>query len=157
MKIHLRRLLPGDSKLLQSWRNDPEAVAQSLSQRPVSDTEHIHWFSKVLDSNTSLVFIGEARDSESNLPVGMCRFDKSADQTLLVSINVDPAFRGQGLSKQLLLTGIQAVYSTWPDFTTVRAEVRQENLPSMRLFESAGFEHIDSEEGVSRYQKQLRV
>jgi len=156
MKLHLREASLADSSLLLEWRNDPEAVTQSLSGRHVAEGEHEQWFSNVLSSRSSVIFIASADSGGGSLPAGMCRFDQLENHSVLVSISVAAAFRGKGLGKQILALGLESVSRMWPDATDCDAEVKQGNSPSIALFEGLGFELVDANNDVRRYRRIIR-
>jgi [ribosomal protein S18]-alanine N-acetyltransferase len=55
----------------------------------------------------------------------------------ILSIAVRPEFQGQGLGKRLLLAGLEYLQGT--GVPQVRLEVRPENTPALKLYESQGF------------------
>lgn len=132
--VVIRRAHEGDQTLLLDWRNDPAAVATSVSRAPVDPLTHAAWFDRTLADPTIALFIGELGGS----PIGMTRFetDPRSGRTV-VSINLDPGSRGKGLARPFLVAsiGLARADARLP----IDAVVRRDNEASLRLFEGAGF------------------
>ncbi|WJR78279.1 ribosomal protein S18-alanine N-acetyltransferase [Bradyrhizobium sp. NP1] len=81
--------------------------------------------------------------------IGFAVSRMGADEAEILSVGIDPAHRGRGLSRELLLThlghlagrGVRAVF----------LEVEENNLPARRLYERAGFSVVGRRE---RYYRQ---
>ncbi len=125
-----------DSSLLLEWRNDPKTREMSLDQGVVSLQAHSHWFARKLASSSCQILIAEYKDQA----IGMLRFDiADSGVEAEVSINLAPAFRGQGLSKTLLVGGIDWFLEANVDVDMLLSTMRVENRASMKIFEYAGF------------------
>jgi [ribosomal protein S18]-alanine N-acetyltransferase len=61
----------------------------------------------------------------------------AADEAEILSVAVDPAYRGRGLSRDLLLTHLGHLAGR--GVRTIFLEVEENNQPARRLYESAGF------------------
>jgi len=135
----VRRATAEDALDVLAWRNDPLARAMSRTQDLVEEAGHVAWFSKAINDPRRTVLIGEVDDQK----IGMVRFDHG-DGTE-VSININPPFRGRGLGYQLLSDAL--AYVSGP----IIAEIKEENLASLRLFERAGFVFERTADGLRRY------
>ena len=60
---------------------------------------------------------------------------------LPMPIYLVPGNHGRGLGEAILAAGERWLSRTCPDVREIKAVVRRENLPSLRAFESAGFEN----------------
>jgi RimJ/RimL family protein N-acetyltransferase len=120
----LRLAHADDAGFLLKLRNDPETMAQSHHQEPVSAKEHKLW----LDKTTDRVFIAEIED----IPVGTVKFSRR-ETDLEIGVSVAPEHRGKGYSSQILALALQEAWRP------VVAYVRIENERSLRAFETAGF------------------
>jgi len=130
-----RTATPADSRDLFEWRNDAQTRAASRSIEPVMWEQHELWFTGVLaDKHRELYIVERVADSEA---VGMCRFDEGEGGLTEVSINLNPAFRGRGLSVGVLVAAIEKFRDGGGGALT--ATVRPENTASIRVFEKAGF------------------
>ncbi len=72
-----------------------------------------------------------------------------ADEAEILSVAVDPAYRGRGLSGSLLLTHLG--HLAGQGGRTIFLEVEENNQPARRLYERAGFTLVGRRE---RYYKQ---
>ena len=137
--IFLRKAEPKDSDVVLSWRNDPEAIRQSVSGSAVESAVHQQWFKRALESSKFLVLIAEAKLEGAFTPIGMCRFDSVKPSVFSVSINVGPDFRGKGVGGIVLRSAISFLREEVDEPLEIQAIVRQSNSPSLRLFEKTGF------------------
>ena len=150
--ITVRQATLDDSFDVLIWRNDSLAIEMSINQASVSEDEHAKWFPKTLNSDQCVHLLGELTGTDTSLrKFGVCRFDREADNRWRVSINLNPAFRGQGLSEMFLGQSI----NFWrdqiqPDRVALLAEVREKNLASVKIFKRNGFESVFVSAGVSR-------
>jgi len=136
-----------DSRDLFDWRNDPLTRAASRSIEPVTWAHHEKWFSGVLaDEHRELYIVEIEATSES---VGMCRFDSEAGDLAEVSINLNPALRGRGLSVPVLLAAVEKFRDGGGGALT--ATIRPENTASIRVFEKAGFRLVSSSGDFNTY------
>lgn len=155
--LDIRLVEPADSDDIFLWRNDPESIRMSLSEKPVTLEEHKDWFFSSLAGEKTLQFIGEMEKSDNlREKVGVCRFDRHDDSTWLVSINVNPDHRGLGLSRPLLngaISNLRALKHNQP--IHLKALVRQENTKSLTLFTGCLFTIVDVSDGVVSLSRQL--
>jgi RimJ/RimL family protein N-acetyltransferase len=135
MTWRLRPATALDSDLLLSWANDPDVRQQAFSVAAIPRSTHEAWFAARLRDEGCLIGVLEGLDGT---PVGQVRFETTTDG-VAVDISVDPAHRGRGIGRELLLRGLDAVGQRWPHGTRVVARVLTSNLPSCRMFEACGF------------------
>jgi RimJ/RimL family protein N-acetyltransferase len=144
-KVKLRRANIRDARDIWEWRNDPLTRSMFLNSDFIEFKEHRDWFAKKLSNKNCFCYIGETFSMKS----GVVRFDinrKSAE----VSINVNPKFRGLSISQTLLKDSISDFYlkSKIPNLV---ANVKENNKPSIRLFESLGFEYCAKNKKLLTY------
>jgi RimJ/RimL family protein N-acetyltransferase len=137
--MFVRKATKADALDVLAWRNDPLTRSMSRTPDEVEEAPHLDWFEKALRDPSRTLLIGELDGQK----IGMVRFDHGEETE--VSINLNPACRGKGLS-QVLLTESMA----WVRGTIV-AEIRPENLASQRLFEHAGFSFDGVRDDLRRY------
>lgn len=149
--VTLRPAALHDRDRLLDWRNDPVTVAMSMTPDPVAPRAHDQWLTDVLGDTKRTLLIAEADAA----PVGSIRLDAVAADTHEVSIMVDPAQRGRGLGRHILLAA-----NTWAaerlNARRLVATVKQENTPSQRIFEAAGYQFAETREGLCCYRADLR-
>jgi len=139
--IALRPATHADMELLWLWRNDPVTRAQSRNTEPISWKSHVRWVSGALVDPARKILIGEC----GGTPVGNVAFHQ-VDGATDVSIVVAPADRGCGVGRVMLSAACAEMTGD------IYAAVRIGNDASRRLFESCGFERVESSEpGFLRY------
>ena len=146
--ISVRPAVPADARDLFEWRNDSATRSASLDREAVRWEDHLSWFERSLASASRRIFLAE----DDGVAIGMVRFDNDdATGTIEVSINLAPAVRGTGRSGAVLAAGIAALTATRPQ-AVLTARIRDDNLPSIRLFAAAGFHLREaSVDGVGSY------
>jgi RimJ/RimL family protein N-acetyltransferase len=139
--MKLRAATEDDCLDLWRWRNDPVTRAMSRTADEVELAAHTAWCRGALRNPKITLLIGETSEGK----VGMVRFDHGPEPE--VSINLNPDFRGKGLSHALLDQALAQVGGV------VFAEIKDENAASRRLFERAGFHRIGGGGGLGRYRR----
>jgi UDP-2,4-diacetamido-2,4,6-trideoxy-beta-L-altropyranose hydrolase len=132
--ICCRPVVLEDSLDLFAWRNDPVTRLMSLNTSIVSKDEHSEWFSKMLNSATDIGIIGEIEGSK----VGVVFFKIEAHQSV-VSINLNPLYRGQKLATTLLKNAIYEVQTMSSSIKYFVAEIKNKNTASKKIFLKIGF------------------
>ena len=125
MKLRLATM--DDCEILFQWRNDLPTRLASHHTAPIGIEEHKDWLSKTLDDPKRKLYIAEL----GGKPVGTLRTDNS-DGVAEISWTVAPAHRGKGIGKLMVGTLAEAISGP------IRAEVKSQNVASMRIAESAG-------------------
>ncbi len=123
-----------DSQDVLAWRNDEFSRSMFFDSNKISDKDHEKWFEKLLASENSSIVIGEQAEGK----VGVCRFDFDNETgSAEVSINLNPSFRGKGLSANLLGKAIEN-YIGSHDVDLI-ARVKNNNTASRKIFSRVGF------------------
>lgn len=123
-----------DAALLLEWANDPETRTASFHPAPIGQATHEAWLAGRIVDSAGRLWIGLV----DGVPVGQVRVDREPGGSGVVGIAVAPERRGEGLSKPLLVAGLDAARDELAVGTFV-AYVRPENRRSLALFASAGF------------------
>ena len=126
-----------DADFLLRLRNDPATVAASRQQRPVEEAEHRAWLTAALLDPAISIYIAAYSPDRSR--VGTVRLDNGECPdgcATELSLTVAPLMRGKGLARQLILLAMDANPYQCRRWI---AEVRRENIPSLRAFLSAGW------------------
>ena len=140
MTYTLRPATPEDCRAVWLWRNDPVSRAASLETAVVPFETHQAWFDQALTDPGRVLMIGMAADGSK---VGLLRLDRMADGGMRIGVNIAPEWRGRGAGRVLLA---QVVAGARGERLT--AEVRSDNLASIRLFDGAGFARKGEADGV---------
>lgn len=140
--MEVRRATIDDMLDVLSWRNDPVAVTMSRTGA-VDEAQHRAWFPGAIDSSNRVLLIAE----EAGTKLGMVRFDRSGD-AWITSINLAAEFRGRGIGQRALALAIEA-----SGCSPLLAEIRGDNVPSIRIFERCGFRQVGSADGFLHFER----
>lgn len=134
--ISVRGADEADSKSIWEWRNDPHTRKNSVEQNEVSWESHCQWYAQSLEAENRRIFVGI--DEDTDTAIGMVRFDINATEfTAATSINLNPDWRGKGISAQLLRLAIGEIQRE--QTLVLTAEIKPDNTPSIKCFERCGF------------------
>ena len=131
--VRLRPITHEDVDLLFRWRNLPEIVDLSTSQRTVDRSEHDAWFAQASRDPDRMLYIVEA-DAR---PVGHLRMERGPSSSATVTIYLLPDNVSQGIGVPALELAASLAFSA--GITTLVAHVRQDNERSVRAFQRAGY------------------
>ena len=148
--IIFKRVMPEDVDLLFNWINDPEVRAQSLSSHSIQYSEHINWFSKKLSDKNCFLYVAY----KNQQPVGMLRFDVSANNCM-ISYLVDNLQRGKNIGTSIIREGLKHFMNESSFQGVLEAAVKKINIPSIKIFEKAGFEINSVEEDLIHFKKSI--
>jgi len=138
----MRQARSSDARLLWNWANDPAVRASSLSPDFIEWETHLAWFEARLANKSTLILIAEC--AEDGAPLGQVRFDLEEDGTAAIDISVQASSRHSSMGTALLEMGLTEVQRR-SFCKKVVARVKQDNVPSRRLFEKARFTHLGSQ------------
>lgn len=129
------RARPEDSAEIWQWRNDPLTKLMSITGDETSWEVHSNWYRLALTNPNCTIYIGYLGDTEK---VGVCRFDVNVEKNIAeVSINLNPHYRGKGLSHRLLSASMKEFLGQQKiDFL---AKIKKNNLASLKCFSTCGF------------------
>ena len=134
-----------DVELIFNWRNLPEIIALSSSQKSVSWSQHVIWFEKAIKHNNSLIMI----IFDDELPIGQVRFDllDTNNNKAEISIYLVAKATGQGHGANLIKNACYYAKHRWPRLLQVTAEIREVNIRSIKAFVKAGFIQTNEQAG----------
>jgi len=130
----LRRFEGRDARKIFLLSNQPDVRKSSFRRGAIRWADHQAWFQKKLTDKNSLCLIAEI----TGTLLGQVRFETLRERAW-VSISVSRDFRGYGLGKDMLTRSIDFLRMHFPDLRTVVAQIRKENLGSVRFFENCRF------------------
>lgn len=135
-EVRVRRAVAADAKDIWTWRNDPSTRAMSMTSAQVPWASHAEWYRASLQDDNLYLYVG-CFDGDPRR-IGMCRFDVDPARAIAeVSINLNPAMRGLGLSHRLLSAAIGVFLAERP--VDLKATIRKQNAASVRCFTRCGF------------------
>jgi RimJ/RimL family protein N-acetyltransferase len=135
--LTLRRATIDDARRIFEWRNMPEMIPLSRTQKPVAWQEHWRWFQRIIAGREHLlliVLLGEE-------PIGEIRFDRLTERTWEISILLVPKHTGRRLGVQALTLACQEIFALGAE--QIIAIIRKENQRSVIAFQKAGFRPSD--------------
>ena len=128
--LRLRRAETHDMRRVFELSNDPLVRANSIHSEPIVWETHVAWFNRAISDPDVVFFVAETETGEF---VGQIRFNRRGGDWV-ISISIDSAYRGCGLTKALLIDAMSHISPA-----TFVAEIAASNVASMRLFTSVGF------------------
>ena len=133
-EIVLRPAVADDCNKIYTWRNAEETRRHIFESRPIGETEHREWFARSLADPDRFIFIGEI----AKQPIGVFRLDLDGEHAK-VSIYMVPGRSGRGLGLRLIETGIEWVQKNLNSVKNLIADIKPENLQSLKIFSDCGF------------------
>jgi RimJ/RimL family protein N-acetyltransferase len=127
--VALRDARPEDSARVWEWNFAPDVRARSLDQRTVTFAQHARWYADRVADLDAPIWIVEA----DGVACGIVRLDWRSDGAGRISIALAPGTRGRGIGRRAIALACEA----WR--RPVIAEIRADNLPSLRAFSACGF------------------
>lgn len=139
-QLEVRKAGEHDLSLTFSWASHPEVRKYAFDSRLIPVDEHRSWFfSAIRDVNKCyLIFSIHGKD------LGSCRFDIQGP-TAKISYLLDPNFQGQGYGLPLLQAALAYLEKDKPHVEEISGEVLEENIASIRIFETLGFKMLRTE------------
>lgn len=143
--IQVRSAVESDSRLIFSWRNDAVTREMSHTSDPIPWEDHKAWFERTLKDPSRWLLMCSTAERR----IAVTRFDL-LEHKALVSINLDPDVRGQGLGKASLRAAIDYFNSMQSRPLDLLAEIKCNNLASRRSFEVCDF-FLEREDEANTY------
>ena len=129
-RIAIRKASEDDLMLFYKWANEETTRSMSFNEAPITLDEHTKWFKAQLRSREDLLLVLEV----DNIPAGNVRFNREG----VIGVSLDKAFRGKNFGVILIEEGIKFMRSN-TGLKEITAFIKKENIPSVRVFEKAGF------------------
>ncbi|MBQ0043362.1 MAG: UDP-2,4-diacetamido-2,4,6-trideoxy-beta-L-altropyranose hydrolase [Lachnospiraceae bacterium] len=138
----LRKVTTEDSDIIFAWINDPDTRRFSLNSEAIPRQDHDAWFAKRMADQYCYHYMVMNQD----IPVGVVRLDLTEDGIssgeFRVSINIAPDERGKGYGKKALTLLVKQAACEIPDARILHAEIKMQNVSSVKGFEYAGFKRL---------------
>ncbi len=142
MEIFIRDANLNDMEKVYNLSNDELVRKNSINTQPILWEEHVEWFRKKLKDPNYYIYIIENRNSDF---VGQVKFEQNKENNLtFISISLSPSFRGKGLGVEVLSKACNFHFNRVSSIKEIYAIIRPDNLPSINIFQKAGFVYVDS-------------
>ncbi len=135
----LRKAVSSDSKRVWGISNQPSVREYSISKGEIPWDEHALWFEKAITNPDLLFFVLEW---DGNV-VGQLRYKRMSTGVVGVSISLSQETRGNGIASRMLKEGDVRCFASWPEVTSIEAEISPYNAASMKTFLRAGYRNTD--------------
>lgn len=136
--LSIRFIEPSDKLYIYDWANDPITRRNSFNSQVIVFNDHCKWFDSVLSSKMKLYLMCLWNKERA----GIVRFDMFHHYSL-IGININPVFRGKGLSVKFLEAAIYEYFKLCS--LPIKARIKHDNTASLKAFKRAGFEYIGDE------------
>ncbi len=143
----IRKTQDQDMMALFDLANDPKVRAASLNTSAIDLPTHEAWFSQAMHDPEQLLFT--LLDGRGNF-LGQLRFDLRKAGEALISISLVSASRGFSLAHKIISKGIGIMQRLHPERTII-AQIKSENIASIKSFEKAGFVRYSQKDDVLTY------
>lgn len=136
--VSLRPARAEDCRLVWEWANDPGVRAVSFTTEPIPWERHQEWFANRLNDPSCALLIAV---NGTGVPIGQVRGEFDG-KVAVISINVDPGFRGTGYGTKLIRKGSEMLFERG-NVDRIHAFIRHGNDASHKAFEKAGFQKME--------------
>jgi RimJ/RimL family protein N-acetyltransferase len=146
MDVQVRPATEADSRAVFGWRNEPLSIEASRSRTGVEWEGHSKWFPAQLSKDDTTCLIGEYQGE----PCGVVWFRKGRCGIYETSINLDAKFRGKKISEPVLAGALKWMRRN-KGALKFSTEIRDDNIPSIKMFEGCGFIYVHPSPGFGTY------
>lgn len=149
--IFIRRIEKQDFNDILLWRNNLISREMSKETNIIKVQEHEKWFNNIINDNKQIPII--CIDLSKSIKIAFVNFKlNNIEKSSLISININPLHRNKGYSSLCLLQSIDFLKKEFVKCENIIAEIKDINLPSIKLFKKIGFKKKNSSnEGVASY------
>lgn len=133
-KGYLRLATEDDTDLLFEWANEETVRKNSFSTEPIIYKNHQEWIHRIMNDENEKIFIFYFGEE----PVGQVRVSVR-DTVATVGYSIAAKYRSQGYGRAMLLLLEEQLKDFYPDVNRIRAEVKSDNVASMKVFEKTNY------------------
>ena len=144
--FNLREITKSDWKVLLEWRNDKITRQNFISSDLVSVSEHKEYIKNTITNPNRTQSILEYNE----IPVGTIREDRLEKDELELSYTISPMYRGKKIGQIMMSLYLIERKGAF------LCEVKEENIPSIKMIEKLGFKLFNTEKRVNFYKLNQR-
>ena len=137
----LRKVTKSDWKVLLEWRNEKITRQNSFNSELISINTHKEFINDSLINTDRNLFILEYNE----IPVGTITEDKLGKDEFELSYTISPMYRGKKIGQ--IMMSLYLIERSG----SFLCEVKEENIPSIKMIEKLGFKFFKNENGVNFY------
>lgn len=130
--ISLRHINKDDEIFTYQLASEKLTRMYSYNSEPISSQTHAQWFKEKLTNKNAKYYICQLNNS----PIGLLRFDIKQNY-ILIGITLSIEHRGKGLASKFIRKG--SLIITQNIGMIIMAHIKEDNITSIKAFESAGF------------------
>jgi RimJ/RimL family protein N-acetyltransferase len=131
--------------LIMDWRNDEITRKMSFNQEiKIWDTFKTIFYDDYFNHHIPPLFA--VYDNYKIAFIGFTNINKNDNKCITISINIDPLYRNKGLGKSIILKSIEYIKERYSSVKSIIANIKLENLASIKVFKSCDFKCIDTYE-----------
>ena len=139
--FNLREVKKSDWKVLLDWRNDKITLQNFFSFDLVSVSDHKEYIKNMITNPNRKLFILEYNE----ILVGTIREDRLDKDEFELSYTIGPTYRGKKIGQILMSLYLIERKGSF------LCEVKEENIPSIKMIEKLGFKLFNTEKKVNYY------
>ena len=141
--FNLREVKKSDWKVLLEWKNDKITRQNSFNSELISINKHEEYIANTITNSNRTQFILEYNE----IPVGTIREDKlERGGEFELSYTISPMYRGKKIGQIMISLYLIERKGTF------LCEVKEENIPSIKMIEKLGFKLFKTENRVNFYE-----
>lgn len=122
----------------------PEIRKNSKNRELFSYENHLMWYENILKDKSSLLLI--IKQNKTSLFLGQVRF-QLINNSIIISISFTNDLKGKRISRLILKESLKLAKEKLGKHSLI-AEIKKDNIPSVKLFESLGFELIEKKDDI---------
>ena len=139
--FNLREVTKSDWKVLLKWRNDNITRQNFFNSDLISVSEHKEYIKNTINNPNRTQFILEYNE----IPVGTIREDRLDKGEFELSYTISPMYRGKKIGQIIMSLYLIERKGSF------LCEVKEENIPSIKMIEKLGFKLFNTEKKVNLY------
>ena len=139
--FNLREVKKSDWEVLLEWRNDKITRQNFFNSDLVSVSEHKEYIKNTIINPNRTLYILEYNE----IPVGTIREDRLEKDELELSYTISPMYRGKKIGQIMMSLYLIERKGSF------LCEVKEENIPSIKMIEKLDFKLFNTENRVNFY------
>ena len=139
--FNLREVKKSDWEILLEWRNNKITRQNSFNSDLVSVSEHKEYIKNTITNPNRILFILEYNE----IPVGTIREDRLDKDEFELSYTISPMYRGKKIGQIMMSLYLIERKGSF------LCEIKEENVPSIKMIEKLDFKLFNTENRVNFY------